>query len=244
MTFESLINNLKHFVFIAVPLSLAMTYTGVFFFYINFNVDISTYLGFEDLTIIYSKYTIISLLYLFFIFIVLRKLFEEKEQEGFWDKTIMSTTFKRKIIPTIIIILFIIFIMVFNETLRILFSIVLISILLVSVIGFSANNLFNPNDYPLEKHKREEDLLGFISALLFFILIIPVAVGFNCKNFITRESVIVHLENDKIIDAQEDSNLQFIGKTSSFVFILDSINKKTMVFPIDKIIEIEYCNTK
>lgn len=241
MTIESSISNLKNFVFIAVPLSIAMTYIGVISFYFNYNIDISTYLGFEDLTIIYSKYTIASLLYLFVIYITIKKIFKEKEQIGYWDKTIFKTNFKRKIIPFIIAIGLIIYFMIINETLRVFFSIILISLLFISFIEFSANNIFFTFNTVSDKN---ENLIGVIFFLFFAILIIPFSVGFHSRKIIERESVIIHLDNNKIIDAQTISNLKFIGKTSSFVFIQDSINMKTMVFPIDKIVEIEYCNSK
>jgi hypothetical protein len=244
MTIESSISNLKNFVFIAVPLSIAMTYIGVISFYFNYNIDISTYLGFEDLTIIYSKYTIASLIYLLAIYITIKKIFKEKEQIGYWDKTIFKTNIKRKIIPFIIAIGLIIYFMIINETLRVFFSIILISLLFINFIEFSANNLFFTFNTPSNKNEKNKNLIGMISFLFIAILMIPFSVGFHSRKIIERESVIIHLDNNKIIDAQTISNLKFIGKTSSFVFIQDSINMKTMVFPMDKIMEIEYCNSK
>ncbi|RED22457.1 hypothetical protein BD847_3086 [Flavobacterium cutihirudinis] len=241
-SFESLINNLKHLIFLAVPLSIAITYMGVFSFYLNFDIDISTYLGFEDLTIIYSKYTIASLIYLLILYFGIKKMFQEKDN-SYWDKTIFKTSLKRRIIPMTIVIGIIFYIMYSNETLRVFIAIIIVSILMLSFIEFSIYNLFFDSK-KYNKVENEQNLIGIMISLSFVVLLIPLSVGFHCKKIIQRESVILHIDNNKTIDAQKTSNLRFIGKTSSFVFILDSINDKTIVFPIDKINEIEYCNVK
>lgn len=238
---ESLVNNLRNIVFIAVPLSIATTYVGVIAFYFNYKIDISTYLGFEDLTIIYSKYTILSLFYLLTIYIAIKKVFREKEEISYWEKTIFKTDIKRIIIPIILVVGLIIYFMIINEILRGFLYIILFSLFLLSFIEFSANNSFKSLN---NSSDNKENLSVRILFLLIGILIIPFSVGYQSKRITERESVIIHLENNKIIDAQTISNLKFIGKTSSFVFIQDSINMKTMVFPIDKIMEIEYCNSK
>lgn len=242
MNFQKLIENLKQIVFIAVPISLAMTYVGVFSFYINYNIDITTYLGFEDLTIIYSKYTIISFLYILIIYLFLRKLFRGNGKENYWDKTIYSTSFKRRIIPMSFILIAMIVIIYFLEEYRIYLFIIFLALFILSLLELSFYNLFFI--FSNSSYEKEENFISIIALLIFGFSLIPFLIGYHSKEFKNKESIILYMENNKTIDVQKGSNLEFIGKTSSYIFILDNINNKTIVLPIDKIIQIEYCNMK
>jgi len=237
MEIHKKIDTIRNLSFLAIPFSIVVTYIGVFSFYLHFGLDITPYLSFEDLTIIYFRYTCASFIYLGFLFIFIYQSLNSNE-ESYWEKTIGKTIFRRRVIPSLLFLIILIILMVTYETARTIISITFVSFFVVGLI-YGALIDYNLNNDNEKKYKNE--IIAAIPFFLIMILIIPFSIGGFLKENFVAESVIIYLDNNTI-DAQEKSNVIFIGSNSKYLFLKNKTEKTVEVIPIDKLNSIKYCD--
>lgn len=237
-----MVEKIKEFLFIIIPISIVATYFGCLGFYLNYNIDISTYINTDDLFIVYSKYTALVIIYSYIIFYSIKRFLENENEDFWWNKTIFKTNFRRKII--IIVLPFIIFfISIFTlEFIASLISISLLTLFLmyVFIVGIKS---FNSKI----KSKNNENLsdtyvFNIITLLSITSILIPIGIGSFYKKYYEPEKVIIHFESE-IIDTYNNPKLIMIGKNSKYFFIYNNENNTSIIYPVDKIKKVIYFNS-
>ena len=95
--------------------------------------------------------------------------------------------------------------------------------------------------YQITDFNNKEDkknMLKFLMLFLYIILLISFAIwGYIDGNLIKNtefKNGIVFNENNQQFDTSNDT-LNFIGETSSYIFLFDNKNRKSLIFQKDKI---------
>jgi hypothetical protein len=233
-----MIEKLKELFFVIIPLSLVATYIGCMSFYLNYNLDITTYIRFEDLTLVYSKFTIIVILYTYMVFYVVKHIFSDEREENWWDKTIGKTLLKRRAIPLFIatiagIVLMLIFDIVFSLT-----ALLIILLIAIYLIFYVLKTLVAPTSTDLIF--RPKSILAIVCALAYSLLFIPAIVGGIYYKHYKPEKAIIYFESKEVVNTVVDQKLILVGKNLNFIFIYNNSDNTTSVYPVDKVEKIVY----
>ena len=243
---------LKSFAYIGIPFSIVVTYLGVFSFYIHFGFDVTPFLSFEDITIIYLRYTISSFTFLLVIYIPIAQFINNPEV-GFWSKTIGKTKYKRRIFPFTLAFFIILILCIFFETARNIFAILFFSLIL---FGFVHTILFTAKDEPIETAKNERIEIEFKSikknfdarskynipamiSLTFFVMLIAIAVGSFFQKQYVGEKVVIHCGNE-ILNSRDNPNLMYLGKNSKFIFLRTNSDSLITIIPLEKVDRLDF----
>lgn len=235
---------LKSFAYIGIPFSIVVTYLGVFSFYINFGFDVTPFLSFEDITIIYLRYTISSFAFLLVIYIPIVQFINNPEV-GFWSKTIGKTKYRRRILPFTLAFFITLILCVFFETARNIFAILFFSLIL---FGFVHTILFTPEDEPSDIEfksikqnfdARSKYNIPAMTALLFFVMLISIAVGSFFQKQYVAEKVVIHCGNE-ILNSRDNPNLMYLGKNSKFIFMRRNSDSLIMIIPLEKVDRLDF----
>jgi hypothetical protein len=181
-------------------------------------------------------------LIIYFISSFLKKM---ENSDNWWTKTIGRTVIKRRAI------LFFIFVIacsvlaivvkpvievlavVFGFIFLLLFAIVFISATMSSLVG--------------KKHLKEISLkegTNLIVLISFFVFIVPTISGAIAAGNLSPDRINVVFYDNKTISISDSTQLIFIGKTSNYFFIQNTLTKATTSYRMDKVKSIEVIPSK
>ncbi|WP_314244723.1 hypothetical protein [Empedobacter tilapiae] len=225
-----MIDKIKDFFFIIIPISIVSTYFGCFGFYYFYNLDISTYINSDDLFFSYSKYTALIILYSYFIFYSIKKFLNNNDETNWWNKTIGKLTIRRKIIALVLPFILFFFSIFFLEFISSIISITLIILILFSIIYVVLIGKIEKQNVNL----NDKDTVLTIYFALIAVCIIPIVIGYNTSKYVKPNQIEFETENETI-NTKKDSRLIYIGKNSQYIFIYNNENKSTVVYPMSRI---------
>ena len=91
-----LFKKLTDYIIPAFTASLVISYFGCYGYYAHFNIDITAYIGIDDLTIIFAKYVWLGIICLVMICYLPYVYFNKPAKRTWWDKTVGGTMVKRR----------------------------------------------------------------------------------------------------------------------------------------------------
>lgn len=234
-----MLEKLKNIIIVAFTLSLVASYFMISGYYSSFNVDITSFLKIEDLILIYSQWVWLILLIFGFILYPMYSLFiKDINEDGWWDQTFITykkINYKRRaaiILPSVILIILSSFwYQIIWDTLTIGTAV----LFLISIIA-SAIYIFYSKSYKAKDLKdiSPKDWAGLLIFSLFLIWVLPFIGSIIIAKKLPQENIVVVLENDTI-NTQKSQNLKYIGKTSDYFFVNDTLTKATTAYRMDKV---------
>lgn len=229
-----MIEKIKNTLPVLLPLALAISMFYAMGYYDNFNIDIITYLGIDDLLLIFLNKVVILLYIPCFAFVWFMAMLDRKsEYKLSWlDRKIFSRFTYRKLFGLILLLGFI--------TICVLYSLVLkLVIIFVGFIIFTfvVILVFEPfiksSDWSKFSFGRWFGVLCISG--IFFLL--PYFTG----SFIASKTVGIKVKikfNDSVTPA--DTSYIMIGKTKDFIFILSKKDSLSTAYKTADIKSITY----
>jgi hypothetical protein len=242
-----MIERLKENAFLCFTLSLVASYFASFGYYSFFQIDITSFLLIEDLTMIFAKWIWLSGFLVFMTIGTLQYFFQNMENENsWWDKTIGRSLIKRRaliVLPLVLVIIVSAFVYkIVSDTLAAITGIGIVILIIVVLLAAI---------YSSFKDKKElaeiafKDWFYLISAIYLFIFIIPFFGGAISANNLNANKVYVKFDEDHFLNTADSLTLNYIGKTSDYFFINNSKTKATTAYSMDKVESFEFIiNTK
>ncbi len=209
--------------FLLFSLSLIASYFGCSGYYSFFNIDITSFLSIEDLSLVFAKWIWISIFILSAIIYSLIALFTQR------------FTMSRGIIIIFLIILGSIILYLSKDISGVLSQIFILGFILILLIGF-IGLAFN-----LVKDKSDISNLGFkdwftiLAATIMFTYIVPFFFGKIMAANQKLDNIRVVFDNNSKLNTADSTNLIYVGKTRDYFFINNSRTHKTSVFRMDKV---------
>jgi len=211
-----------------------------------FNIDITSFLTIEDLTIIFTKWIWLSTLLIILLVYIINSYFEKISHENsFWDKTIGQTIYKRRVLVVLpVIILVILSACIYKEVAKYLALITasgFVILILISIIALVFSSF-------KDKHKLTEitlkDWVNLILAAYIFIFFIPLVSGTIVASKISSSNIQVKFDNGTSLNSTDSVNQIFIGKTTKYFFICDTLKKTTTAYNMEKVNSLTIGTTK
>lgn len=241
-----MLEKIRNNIVLIFTLSLVSSYFASYGHYLYFNIDITTYLTIEDLTLIFAKWIWLSIVVGFIYSIFLYRIFTKTENESsWWSQRIGKSYFKRRILVIAPILVLIIILFFRYKTIAEIISI----IFLCSIFIFLIAAIYLGIATSLKDKKTFKDIKlteGFlaVAGANFILIILPMSLGiFLAKNSI-QEYVKIKFDDSTILQTKDSLNLRYIGKTSNYLFINNRISNQTTSYRIDKIKSIEVETSK
>src|ERR1035437_652869 len=236
-----MIKTLKENVFLLFTLSLIATYFGCVAYYSVFNIDVTSFISIEDITLIFAHKIWLILFSVIILSYLIYDSFKNKTNEvSYWDKTIKKSNIKRRVFVIIPLLIVLVFSIIKFKIVEIIFGIILFSIIIIIILISVLYILYDSfkNKTNINEIKRK-DIFKLIAIIYIYILIIPSWVGWAIADNLKPDKVIVIFEDDKILNIEDSTNLFYIGKTSNYFFINNSVTKTTTAYNMEKVKSIE-----
>ena len=236
---NKIIDQIKENALAYFSISIVISYFSCYGYYLNFHLDISTFLSIEDLTIIYTKWIWLSVFSTFLCISFLYLLFKNinaDSKETWWDKTIGKTMYKRRIfylVPMLIII--IVLALLFKEVRQVLVQIAGIS---VALFFLAALVIMTYSSLTSKKNLADSsitDWLNLVIALYMFVFFLPMLAGLIVADNTKADKIQVLYDDGKILNSKDSTNCIYIGKTTNYFFICDTSADKTTAYRMDKV---------
>lgn len=245
-TSNNIASHIKENVLVYFSISIVVSYFACYGYYLNFNIDISTFLSIEDLTIIYAKWIWLSIISTFICFSFMYLLFKSiGNKDTWWDKTIGKTMYKRRILYVIPMLVIIVFLAIkYKEVSKVLSYIAGLSVVLVLLFGgltMLYSSLTSKKDFT---NSSVGDWLNLTVAAYMFVFFLPIFGGIIAAQNNKADSVQVIFEDGKILNSKDSTNYLYIGKTTNYFFISDTLTDKTTAFSMDKVKSITVIQAK
>lgn len=238
-----ILDKLKENIFFGFTCSIVASYFVSFGYYSYFRFDITSYLTFEDLTMIFSKWIWLPTFIVTIALLAIFLYFEKNNEHSWWDKTILKTKYKRRLLLLIpLLISFVIVLMRYQYVREIMKVVGGISVLLIvilatfSILYSTLNNKKKLSEIPTK------GWLNLFFLIYVFIFCIPYTLGALTASKITQDYIIVHFnEKNEVLSTYESkSDLVYIGKTSSYFFIFNTKSKTTTSYNMDLVKSFEF----
>lgn len=238
---QEIFKTLKEYTFLGFTLSLVASYFGCSGYFSYFNVDISSYLTIQDLTMIFTKYIWLSgmfvLLTMYFFYWLIYKV---KLENSWLDKTIGKTRIKRAAILVFLFWALIITLSIVSAKLLGVFSafigylyFIMITVAFITW-GFSAVK----NKNKLSEFSFKE-AITLIMILVLFVVTVPFIFGLIFADNSSKDYIKVTFENGESINTTNSDDQIYIGKTSNYFFIYSNITESTSVYPLNSFKKLE-----
>ena len=163
---------------------------------------------------------------------------KEKKDHSFWDKTIGRSIYKRRIVLFLVIFIICVVMYFINNTVSLLLKLVMVSIaiilffnLIIYLIYYGFSGI-NKSDYSMK------DLASSIIAIFILVFATPFIIGFNLGISLKPDQINIQYDDD-FFSNTASPNLMYIGKTSKYFFIYDSITKTTTSYSLESVKSIE-----
>lgn len=236
---NKIIDQIKENALACFSISIVISYFSCYGYYLNFNLDISTFLSIEDLTVIYSKWIWLSVFSTFLCFSFLYLLFKNVDigsKETYWDETIGKTKYKKRIyylVPTLILI--ILLAVLFKEVRQVLSQVAGLSValfFLCALIIMTYSSLTSIKNF---SNSSIGDLLNLIIALYMFIFFLPMIVGLIIADNTKHDKIQVVFDDGKILNSKDSTNCIYVGKTTNYFFICDTAKEISTAYSMGKV---------
>ncbi|MEW5677261.1 hypothetical protein ABGT15_13180 [Flavobacterium enshiense] len=228
---------LLEYLFLIFALSTAAGYFASSAYYQQYHFNIAPFLSMEDLTIIFTRWIWIGGGIGFALYFLVSDV--NLEKESWWTKAYTKYRITRRaliILPTIVFL--VIFAFMYNSIMEVLLLFIAM-ILLIGLAYISVQYLIKIYNIEAQNYTLEQWTKLFFSIILF-IVIIPYSFGLFNANFVLKENIDFVLDNNCQINTTSSKNLEYIGQTSKYLFIYDTITESTTAYNLEKIQKLKF----
>jgi hypothetical protein len=216
--------------------SLVIAYAACLGYYDYFGVDITSYIGISDLTLIFAKYVWLGIACVAIFCYPVYKYSTRPAKRTWWDKTIGDTLVKRRaflVFP--LLLLFIIIMIVYHTVLTAVAVGILVTAIVLSFVFvlLMLIELLREKKEISEIHYREWLMLAAV--LAFFIFAVPFTIGRVIASDNGHGRVLVKTEALEQPLVSNDSTAVYIGKTADYFFFYNRKTKEATAYRMEKV---------
>ncbi len=227
---------------LSYPIALAASLVFATGYYWHFEIDITSYLGIDDLTLVFLN----KVLLIFYFLIVGCTWILHLTTKNTSPSPIMLIKTKVKLtigeiiailIPVALILIYLYLPMLF-KVFATLFGFFALLIVFLAIIALGI--------YPFFEKKLKDvttgELLGSLISAFCILFVFPFALGLL---FATNEKgtrVKINFKDNSTISSKDSSQIVMIGKTKDYLFLLSKKDSICKAVKMDEVTSIEYLN--